>query len=237
LIANDLVVVRSSDTRVFALNADDGKRRWLYQRAAPSLVVRANVGAVVANNLIYTGFPGGKLVALNSGNGGIRWEGTVSLPKGSTELERVSDVVGFPWLAEREVCAVAFQGRAACFDSSTGGALWSKEISSASGLGGDPRLIYVSEAKGAVSALERSTGNTVWRQDKLGGRTLSSPLSISQHIVVGDNSGNVHFLARDGGAFVGRFTTDGSAIVSPPTRTPNGFVVQTRSGMLYAYSI
>ena len=38
---NDLVVVRSADGRIFGLDARDGQRRWVYQRAAPALAVRS----------------------------------------------------------------------------------------------------------------------------------------------------------------------------------------------------
>ncbi len=237
LVLDDLIVVRTSDTRVFALDAGDGKRRWLYQRAAPALVVRTSVGTVNAGNLIYSGFPGGKLVALNRNNGGIRWEGTVALPRGATEVERVSDVVGFPWLLEREICAVAYQGRAACFDSNTGAPLWTKDISSGSGLSGDRRVVIVSEAQGAVLALERSTGNNLWRQAKLGGRTLSAPVTLEGHVAVGDNNGLIHFLRRDDGEYAGRVATDGSPIAAPPVRIASGFLVQTRAGSLYAIGI
>lgn len=237
LVLEDVVIARTSDTRVFALDAADGKRRWLYQRAAPALVVRTSVGAINAGNLIYSGFPGGKLVALNRTNGGVRWEGTVASPKGATEVERVSDVVGFPWLLDREICAVAYQGRAACFDANTGAPLWTKEISSGSGLTGDRRVVVVSEAQGAVLALERSTGNNLWRQTKLGGRTLSAPLTLDGLVAFGDNGGLIHFLRREDGEYAGRVITDGSPIVAPPLRIASGFLVQTRAGSLYAIGI
>ncbi len=237
LVNRDLVIVRTADNRVFGLNVTDGKRRWVYQRAAPALTVRASTGAAADQNLIFAGYPGGKLVALAANNGGLRWEGAVSLPKGTTELERVSDVVGVPWLAEREVCTVSFQGRAACFDSNTGAAIWTKDVSSSSGLTGDGRMIFVSDAKGAVAALQRSTGANVWRQDKLTRRALSAPLAIGRFIVVGDGQGLIHLLERETGAFAGRIETDGSPISAPPRRIEAGFVVQTRAGTLYAFNI
>ena len=43
-VGGGLVLVRSIDNRVFAFGADDGKRRWVYQRAPSSLVVRAPPG-------------------------------------------------------------------------------------------------------------------------------------------------------------------------------------------------
>jgi len=36
--------------------------------------------------------------------------------KGATELERIADVTSRPWIEERQACAVAYQGRLACFE-------------------------------------------------------------------------------------------------------------------------
>jgi outer membrane protein assembly factor BamB len=233
-IAGDLVIVRSADSRIFALDARDGRRRWLYQRQAPALGVRNPAGLVVRGGYVFAGFSGGKLVALAIANGGLRWEGTVSVPKGTTELERVTDVIGLPWVGDRETCAVAFQGRVACFDLGNGNQLWGRDMSSSSGLGVDARYVYVSEDRGAVSALERASGRSLWRQDRLANRHLSAPLPLGAEIAVGDLQGFVHLLARDSGAFVGRIATDGSALRTAPVPLPNGFLVQTSGGTLYA---
>ena len=236
VVAGDLVVVRSTDNRIFGLDARDGRRRWVFQRAAPALAVRSTAGAVIKGGYVFAGFSGGKLVALSVANGGLRWEGTVSLPKGTTELERVSDVIGLPWIGEREACAVAFQGRVACFDLGNGNQLWARDMSSSSGLDVDARAVYVSEDRGAVAALSRQSGTSVWRQDRLANRRLTAPLAVGRQIAVGDLQGFVHLIGEDTGAFVGRLATDGSAIVSPPVAIPGGFVVQTSSGGLYAFS-
>ena len=107
-------------------------------------------------------------------------------------------------------------------------------MSSSSGLGVDARYVYVSEDRGAVSALERTTGRSLWRQDKLANRNLSAPLALGAEIAVGDLLGYVHLLARDSGAFVGRVATDGSAVRVPPVASASGFLVQTSGGTLYA---
>jgi outer membrane protein assembly factor BamB len=237
VVSGELVIVRSADSRIFALDARDGRRRWLYQRAAPALGVRSPAGIVVRAGFVFAGFSGGKLVALSAANGGLRWEGTVSVPKGTTELERVTDVIGLPWVGERETCAVAFQGRAACFDLGNGNQIWAREMSSSSGLGVDGRSVYVSEDRGAVSALERSTGRSLWRQDRLTNRVLSAPLPLANEVAVGDLQGFVHFLARDTGAFVARAATDGSPIRSAPVPFANGFLVQTTGGTVVALAL
>ncbi|HEY7674389.1 MAG TPA: outer membrane protein assembly factor BamB [Burkholderiales bacterium] len=236
VLTGDLVIARSADSRIFAFDTEDGRRRWLYQRTSPALSVRSPSGMVADRGNLYTGFAGGKLIAIALANGAVRWEATVSLPRGTTELERVTDVVGSPVVAEREVCAVAYQGRLGCFDASSGNPIWSREISSATGLAADVRYIFVSDVRGAVLALDRAGGTNIWKQDKLFLRRLTAPLALGREVAVGDVEGYVHFLSREMGAFVGRTATDGSAIRSPLLRLGNGFLVQTQDGSLYALS-
>ena len=236
-ISGDLVAVRSADNRIFGLDARDGKRRWVFQRAAAPLAVRTPAGLVLSRGNAYAGFPGGKLVAIALSNGGVRWEATVAVPRGATELERVTDVVGLPWISEREICAVAFQGRVACFDVAGGTALWGRELSSVSGLGADARYVFVSDERGSVHALDRSGGTSVWKQDRLTNRNLTAPLALGREIAVGDVQGFVHLLSRDSGAFVARAATDGAAITAAPVAIDNGFLVQTRRGGLFAFSL
>ena len=236
-VADGVVVVRSVDGRIFGLDARDGKRKWYYQRATPALTVRSPAGISIARNIVYAGFAGGKLVAINLESGAVRWEATVALPRGTTELERVTDVIGLPVVTPREVCAVAYQGRVGCFDIANGQSIWSREMSSTSGLSLDARYVFVSDDKGAVHALDRTGGTSLWKQDKLRLRNLSAPLALGQEVVLADIEGYVHFLSRDSGAFVGRIATDGSPVSTNPVPLPDGgFLIQTRKGGLYAFS-
>ncbi len=236
-VSDDVVVVRSADGRIFGLNAADGKRKWYYQRATPALTVRSPAGISIARNVVYAGFAGGKLVALNLDNGAVRWEATVALPRGTTELERITDVIGLPVVTQREVCAVAYQGRIGCFELANGQSVWGRDMSSTSGLSLDARYVFASDDKGAVHALDRVGGTSLWKQDKLRLRGLTAPLPLGQEIVIADVQGYVHFLARDSGAFIGRVATDGSPVGANPVLLPDGgFLIQTRKGGLYAFS-
>ena len=78
LAANHVKDVRSADGRLFALDAKDGRRRWLYQRSSPPLSVRSPVGMVADRGYLLTGFAGGKLVSIALANGNVRWEATVA---------------------------------------------------------------------------------------------------------------------------------------------------------------
>jgi outer membrane protein assembly factor BamB len=233
-VSDGLVVVRSGDSRLFGFEAADGKRRWVYQRSTPTLSLRSNVGVLLSEHVVVAGYPGGKLVAVNTKNGAPIWEVTVALPKGSTELERVADVTSLPVIDGREICAAAFQGRVSCFDISSGNVLWGRDLSSSAGLDMDRRHVYVTDDKGTVYAFDRDTGASVWKQDKLAMRSVSRPLAVGRYVMVADYQGYVHLLNRDDGAFAARLATDGSAVIADPQPLGRGALVQTRNGGVFA---
>lgn len=233
-----IVVVRTGDGRLFGLDAIDGKRVWIYQGATPPLTVRSFAGVVISRGAIFAGFPGGKLVAINLLNGNVGWESTVAQPHGVTELERMTDISSLPVIDNNEICAVAYHGRVACFDIASGNQIWAKDASSNAGLVMDSNHVYVSEERGTVVAYDKYSGVQIWKQSKLGGRKLSTPMiARGMQLVVGDESGHVVLLSRPDGSLVARSSADDSAIMSRPEYLPDGFVVQTLKGGLYAFRL
>lgn len=232
----DMVIARTGDGRVHGLAAADGSRKWLYTRSLPALSLRGSGGMVVRDEVLYAGFSGGKLVALNPVNGAQLWEATVAVPRGATELERVADVMGNPVVDERRVCAVAYQGRVACFDRRNGALLWARDTSSNSGLAMDERNVYVTDDKDAVTAYDKSSGRPGWRQDKLARRQVTAPLALGIWVVVADGEGYVHVLSADDGSFVARAKVDSSVRTAPVDIGP-GFAVQTTKGSVVAFRL
>lgn len=233
----ELVVVRASDNRLIALDARDGSRRWVYQRANPPLALRSFAGVVLEGGFGLAGFPGGKLAVINLANGGAVTELSVAAPRGSTELERVADVAGTPVVGRREVCAVTYQGRAACFDTSNGNALWARDFSSSVGMDRDARFAVITDDRDAVHALDVYSGASVWKQDAMARRALSRPLIVDDFVVVGDVEGYVHVLSRDSGAFAARARAGDGPIAAELRPFGRGFVVQGRDGEIAAYEL
>ena len=233
-----IVVARTGDGRIHGLDAATGKGKWVYQRTTPPLSVRTHVGVVVRQGGVFAGFPGGRLVALALTNGSLGWEAVVALPRGTTELERVADVTSLPVVDGKQVCAAAFQGRVACFDAFRGTPIWARDVSSGAGIAVDARYLYVTDDRNAVQALDKTSGASIWRQDKLAGRNVSGPLALGRHVVVGDLEGYVHLISREDGSFAARIETDGSAILAPPIALDaTSFLVQTRAGGVYAITV
>lgn len=236
-ISDGVVVVRTADSRVFGLDVKDGKRLWVYQRSAPSLILRGFGGAAAGRGTAFVGFPGGKLVALKLSDGAVGWEASIGLPRGASDLERIADVASTPVFDARHVYAVAYQGRVAAIDLSSGSLVWARDISSDAGLTVDERNIYVSDASGRVHALDKSSGASVWMQDKLLNRRLTAPQDDGRWIGIGDLQGYIHWLAKEDGSFAARMPTDGSPLRAKPQTLPNGLLFQTRNGGLYAVGI
>lgn len=234
-VGDDGVAVKSGDNRIHLLDAGDGGRKWVYQRSTPTLSVRSAGSPVFADRYLFVGYPGGKLVALSLQNGAPVWEGVVALPKGATELDRVADIVAPPVVDGRQICAVAFQGRVACFDMGQGGAmLWSRELSSVAGLAMDARYLFVADDKGVIHALDRQSGSSLWKQDKLKNRRLSAPVVQRGLVAVADAEGIVHFISREDGSFAARQKTDGTPVRAPLQMLGTAVLVQTTGGSVSA---
>jgi outer membrane protein assembly factor BamB len=230
-VSRKVAVVRTSDGRIFGLSADDGKRKWVFQRATPSLLLRSESGVLAIGQDVVAGYPNGKLIALDIEDGKLTWEVAVMQPRGNTELDRIADVAGLPVIDGGQICAVAFQGKVACYDIQSRNLVWARDMSSSRDLARDGKNIYLIDDTGAVHALDKTTGASVWKQDKLLYRRLTAPLAHEGRIVVGDLQGFVHVLASDNGELIGRLPTDGTAVVAL-VPTTGGLIVQTAGGSI-----
>ena len=233
-VAEGIVAVWSIDGRIYGLSATDGSRKWVYQRTNPSLTVRRYAAGVITRGAIFTGTAGGKLLGLDLATGALGWEANVTTPKGSTELERLADITSLPAVDARQVCAAAYLGRVACFDVNRGSLLWSRDIGSLGGIALDNRYLYITDDKGAVQALDKTTGSSVWKQDKLTARYPSGPVVLGDYLAVVDAEGWLHLLDRNDGSLVGRVATDGKAALSQPAAAGESAVWQSASNLISA---
>lgn len=233
-----VVVVRSGDGRIHGLGAADGARRWEYIGTLPPLLIRTAAGVTIDKGVVYAGLPGGKMIALNLSTGALLWEAAVSQPRGETELERVTDVVSVPVVEDGQACAIAFQGRIACFETQRGTLAWARNASGTGDLAADERYFYYVDEASHLQAIDRDSGASIWKQDLLAYRRLGSPAVVGKYVVVGDYEGYLHVFDREDGSIMARLSTDGGPITAAPLAVgPGNFLVQTREGSLYAVTV
>ena len=92
----------------------------------------------------------------------------------------------------------------------------------------------MSADKGAVHALDKSTGASVWKQDLLAQRKIGAPQIVGDLMGVVDVEGILHLLSPINGAYVGRLATDGTPATAQPAPFLGSVLWQSAGGNLYA---
>jgi len=229
-----VVVVQSVDGKLTGLAAADGKRLWRYERTEPPLSLYGTARPVIVDDAVLTGFASGKIVAVQIRTGKLLWELPVAEPQGRNEVERLVDVDVSPVVVRNVLYAASYQGKIIALDAQTGRLLWSRDVSTYSGMDADAKNIYLTDDHGNVLAFDQRTGASVWKQEQLHARQLSAPRYVDGLVVVGDLEGYLHWLSSDDGHFVARFRIGHSAIRSPALVNGDSLYVSNQSGNLVA---
>lgn len=230
-----VVVVQTVDGKLTGLAVADGKRLWVYERSEPALSLIGTAAPTVVDDFVLSGFASGKIVALNIKDGRLLWEFTVSQPRGRNEVERMVDVDAPLLIVRGTLYAASYQGKIVAVDMRTNGRLlWTRDVSTFSGMDAGRGNIYLSDDKGHVSALDQTTGASVWKQDKLRGRNLSAPAYINGYVVVGDYQGYLHWLSAEDGRFVARHRVGSDAVTARGIPGAQALYVLNQGGSLAA---
>ncbi len=208
VVVEDLLVVQTIDGRVSVYKTATGKKRWSYERSIPKLTLRGTSTPLVVEGAVLAGFSDGRLLSLSLATGELLWETTIAVPHGRTDLERLVDIDGLFRAADGVVYVSSYQGRVVAISVTDGNVLWARDMSSYTGLTVSGEQIFITDATSRVWALDGRTGATLWRQDSLLGRELSTPVVLGNTVVVADYDGFVHWLSRDDGDFVARKSLD-----------------------------
>lgn len=235
--AEGIVVTRTVDGKLFGLNASDGVRVWVYDRTVPVLTLRGTSTPVLSSGAAVAGFDSGRMVAVSLKDGQTLWETRIAVPRGRSELERLVDIDADPVIEGSSVYVVTFQGRIAALDLFSGNVTWRRDMSSYAGLGVHEENIYVTDADSFVWALDRKNSASIWVQDKLKARGLTSPLGFQRYVVAGDFEGYVHWLSREDGHMLARHRVDSDGIIAPPVAYKNTVFIYGKGGTLSALRV
>ena len=228
LVGNGLVVVTAADARTSAFDITTGSLLWSYQSQAPALTLQTYRALAWSPAGILVGQANGRLLAL-SARGEVVFDAVISESHGITEVERLVDVVGRPWVDAQMMCAATFQGALVCMSSQNGQTRWSQKVDAVTGPFSDPEKMYIVDAKGTIHAYNRENGNEAWKNEELLYRSPSAPVKIGNTIAVGDYDGYVSFYDPANGKAVSRLRL-GGAISTPAAPLAFGAVFQTIDG-------
>ena len=234
--AYGVVVARTIDGKIFGLDANDGSRLWIYDRTVPALTLRGTSNPVIAGDVVIAGFDGGRLAAIELHTGKLIWETSISLASGTSQLERMVDIDSDPLIIGNDIYVATFQGRLASVALENGRIIWTRDISSYAGLTSDEKNIYITDDQSHVWALERASGNSVWKQENLSARQVTAHATIGDLVVVGDLEGYLHWMDKSNGQFVARTQVSKNAILAPPIAVEDIIYAYSSDGTLGAYT-
>jgi outer membrane protein assembly factor BamB len=237
VVAGGIVIVRALDNRFVGLDAQSGVRKWTYQRQQSALSLRVGYGMLpIGNEVIVTGFTGGRFGMIAIANGGLVWETPVSFPKGFSEIERLNDVTAKPSMEGEILCAVSYQGRIGCGQARTGNLLWFKDYSSYTGTSQSTDMVFSANEKSHVTAFATKDGTQVWENTDLTFRDVGESLAVGRVLLMGDAQGYIHAFSQANGEMVARIRHDSSPISAAPIAVGGLILVQSQGGKIAAYS-
>ncbi|MGH8104817.1 MAG: outer membrane protein assembly factor BamB [Arenimonas sp.] len=238
LVADERVIVRGSDGRVFGFDIADGTRKWVFDRALPTLSIRGNGTPVKGNGVAYIGYEDGTVVMLRIVDGLQGWEQSVADPDGRTELDRTADIDGEIQVGGEAVFATSFHGQSMALSLNNGRPMWTRDIGSYVGLAMNENLVIVSDKQGVVHGINRTDGSGVWRQEDLQRRMLTTPVIQGNYAVVGDLDGYLHWMKLENGELVARVRVQNAFLRGTPVISDAGVLYAlTTEGELAAYKL
>ena len=191
--ADSHVIVYAINNSIYGLAAVNGELDWQINNSMPALVLRANSPPLILNDqIVYLGLSNGRVLAFNISTGRRLWEHLVTMPRGRSELQRMVDISGQMALVDDTLYVVTFQGRVAALATATGRERWHRNMSSYTGLNANEDYVTLSDDKDTVWLLSAKNGTTVWQQEALLYRGLSTPTFWRDYLVVGDKEGYIH---------------------------------------------
>lgn len=237
IVGRDVIVAQSTDGKVAAYDAIDGDRKWIYSTSVPSLTLRGTASPLLFDKFVIAGFANGRVAMIGLEDGMVRFEKKTGVPKGDSDLDRLIDVDGTMIINGSTLYAVSYQGGLVAINLTNGRVLWKQDASSTAGLGFGFGAIYISHSDGRLESIDVDAGRSIWVLDALMYRELSSPVSVSSYVAVGDLDGYLHLVAQSDGRFVARRKVDGEPIRAPVVADGNRIYLMGNSGKLSAYEV
>lgn len=230
LVGNGLVIVRTADTRITGFDAMTGEQVWRYQGQVPSLTLKTASQMKFFEDGILIGQSNGYLLFLDM-NGRTRWQALVSEPKGTTEVERLVDVLGAPMVDNDLLCSTVYEGRLVCLNAADGRLRFTYNVEAMTPPAISDRAVFVANDKSEIFAFERFEGRPLWKSDDLKNRGVRAMITFGGVLAVTDSEGYIHMINPDTGEIVGRTDMSG-AFVAMPQPYEYGAIFQTDDGDL-----
>jgi len=232
LVAGERVFVLSADRTLSAFDAADGYPLWSVPHPGEALVLRQGGVLLALGNTLLAGLSA-RLSAIDPDSGALRWQAPIASPRGTNDVERLADLVGPASRVGSSVCTRAFAASVGCVDGTSARVVWTQAFKGAQGIDGNAHAVFAADAQGTVQAWQRSDGARLWSSEQLRQRQLTAPLLWGDDVLVlGDDSGMLHFLSTRDGQALARLAIDSSGVERTALQGDT-LIVASRNGTVY----
>jgi outer membrane protein assembly factor BamB len=213
VIDNGVVVVRTGDGKVFGLSSYDGEVKWTISRQLPKLTLRGDSRPVLTQGVVFVGFSDGNMAALKAENGSALWDFPISFPRGTNEIDRLSDVDTNPLLVGDFLYISSYQEVTHALDIRNQRIAWSQDVSSFHSLAYDAAFLYVTDKLGVIHQLDRNNGEKRWSQTALQHFPVGPPISVGPYVLASEGEGSLYVLRKSDGVIVGKHSLGAKTII------------------------
>lgn len=224
-----VVYFQTGLSSLYSVDAESGRIIWTYARQDTSqFSIRGNSRPSVFQDMVYSGFSDGSLVAFNKKTGSVVWDVFLNRNK------RFRDIDATPVVDGNLIYIQAFDDQLYCISATQGSVMWKVDFGGYYGVLLDQDRIYASTTKNQVVALNKKTGQVIWKYDTKQGNP-TQVVTYKGMAIFGESLGKLIFLNAETGVPISSFEP-GRGVMSVPAinEKSNRVYFISGEGNLYA---
>lgn len=244
-IYDNSIYLQTHDGSVSAFDARNGSKEWSVANNIPEITLPSNSSPIILNNTVMIGNAFGAVLGFTIKSGDRTINIPIAISHGSSPADKMVDITANPMLYDHYLIFAAYQGAIVALDKDSGKMLWAKKASIINNMAINNGVIFTTQDDSELKAYDIQTGDTVWTQDTLKWRKITSPIYYKGLIVVADYQGYLHFFNSLNGEYLGRYKLTPKSdifdygISGQLVPTEKGIIIEADNGTTYlvdAYS-
>ena len=238
------VFISTVDSRLIALNAQDGSGLWDYIGINESAGLLGAASPAANNDIVVPVFSSGEITALRIENGSVAWSDNLSsVHRYGGGLESISDIKALPILDRGLVIAISFAGKIVAIDERTGTRIWQREISGDQTPWIAGNHLYLVSSDNQLIAMNVVDGSIFWitelqsfenEKKKTDPIHWTGPILASGKLIITGSHGYIFEVNAQNGEILREVRTK-QTVEIPPVIAQGTLYLLTESGSLIAY--